>query len=231
VVVSPALGGGRDASEGQWGWGDGCRKPLGTHRAVGCGVRGPILSEVSLVSGSRNRVVPPLGPIYPLNLLVRLAGSSEAAAIATVQVDSWNATYRGLIPDGAIDQMTVAARTPRWAGAIGSGRVVFVATEDGNVVAFWSVAEGRDAPGPAGEITAMYASPHALGRGHGRLLMQEAIEWFGEQAFLSAVLWVLNTKLIGRTFYERAGWHPDGVEKVDEVLGTFVHHVRYRIDL
>jgi len=162
---------------------------------------------------------------------VRLAGAADAAAIAVVQVDSWKATYRGLIPDGAIDQMTVAARTPRWAEAIDSGRVVFVATEDGNVAAFCSVAECRDAPGPAGEITALYASPHALGRGHGHLLMQEAIEWFGGQGFLSAVLWVLDTNLIGRTFYEKAGWHADGVEKVDKVLGTFVHHVRYRIDL
>lgn len=148
-----------------------------------------------------------------------------------MQVESWNATYRGLMPDEVIDRISVETRTRRWAETIESGGVVFVATEGATVVGFCSVAEWKGDPSPAGEITAMYASPHALGRGHGCRLMHHALEWFGEQGFETALLWVLDTNRIGRTFYDKAGWRADGVEKVDEVFGAPVNHVRYRIDL
>ncbi|MBU1226732.1 MAG: GNAT family N-acetyltransferase [Actinobacteria bacterium] len=160
----------------------------------------------------------------------RRAVPGDAIAIATVQVASWNATYRGLMPDEAIDRMTVETRAPRWVDIIEAGHVVFVAVEDGRVVGFCSVAESADEP-DTGEITAMYADPNVLGRGHGHRLMGEAIGWFTARGFHAATLWVLATNHIGRTFYEKAGWRPDGVESDHEVFGMSHHHARFRIDL
>ncbi|MCJ7724989.1 MAG: GNAT family N-acetyltransferase [Acidimicrobiia bacterium] len=164
-------------------------------------------------------------------MTVRPAVPGDAAAIATIQVDSWHATYRGLILDEAIDRMTVEAREPLWARTIESDGVVFVAIEEDTVVAFCAAARSRGQEGPVGEIVAMYASPAVLGRGHGRRLMEAVLAWFSEQGFDSAVLWVLGANRLGRTFYEKAGWRPDGVESDDEIHGAPVHHVRYGIDL
>jgi GNAT superfamily N-acetyltransferase len=159
---------------------------------------------------------------------VRLAVPDDGPAIAVVQVAGWNATYRGLLPDHVIDQMSVETRGPWWASAVEAGRIVFLATEDDRIVGFCAVAAADER---TGEIAAMYAHPDALGRGHGRRMMQRAIEWFTETGCGSAILWVLDTNRIGRSFYESAGWHHDEVEKVDDAFGAPVHHVRYRIDL
>ncbi|MCB2222817.1 MAG: GNAT family N-acetyltransferase [Actinobacteria bacterium] len=160
---------------------------------------------------------------------VRIATTEDGPAIAAVQVAAWNATYRGLLPDHVIDQMRVEDRGPQWAGRIGAGTTVLLAVEDGRVAGFCALA-ASDEEG-AGEVTAMYARPDARGRGHGRRMMAGALEWFRSEGFGTAVLWVLDTNRIGREFYEKAGWVPDGASKVDEVFGEPVHHVRYRIDL
>jgi len=164
-------------------------------------------------------------------VILRVAQPADAAAIATVQVEAWNATYRGLMPDDVIDRITVDDKTSMWAEAIESGAVVFIASEGDTVVGFCSVAPRVEDPGRVGEITAMYAAPHALGRGHGRRLMRAAIEWFERGGFESATLWVLGTNRLGRVFYEKAGWYADGFERTDELFGSPVHHLRYRVDL
>jgi len=46
--------------------------------------------------------------------------------------------------------------------------------------------------------------------------------------FDEAVLWVLETNVRARRFYEIAGWKPDGQTKADERGTVTLHEVRYR---
>ncbi|GGT26686.1 GNAT family N-acetyltransferase [Nonomuraea spiralis] len=45
---------------------------------------------------------------------IRQATSADAGAIAEVHVRSWQAAYRGLVPQDHLDGMNAAARRPAW---------------------------------------------------------------------------------------------------------------------
>jgi hypothetical protein len=45
---------------------------------------------------------------------IRPAVSADAAAIATVQVRSWRAAYRGLLPQEELDALDIGRRTETW---------------------------------------------------------------------------------------------------------------------
>ena len=96
---------------------------------------------------------------------IRLASPDDATAIAKVRVDSWRATYRGMIPDGYLDGMTVEAIAAIWERILTAPpnpTHTFVAEKDGEVVGFASgmmLAEPRhdvDA-----ELTGLYVVPAA----------------------------------------------------------------------
>lgn len=158
---------------------------------------------------------------------VRRAVVGDAPAIGTVVVASWEAAYRGTVPDEVIDRLTVDVRTEQWAEAIASGRTVFVSAGGGTVTGFCSAAPESGEPG-VGEVTAIYVDPESVGSGHGRALLAAACEWMSAAGLDGAVLWVLSSNLSARRFYERVGWRTDGAERVDDSFGAPLHLVRYR---
>lgn len=159
--------------------------------------------------------------------MIRRATPDDAQAIAEVHVASWDAAYRGLIPDEIIDARTVDARTQMWQEAFAGNATILVLDEDG-VLGFASVGPSEDpfAEG-AGELYALYLHADVWSTGRGRQLHDAALDALRTQGFTEAILWVLDTNDRGRRFYERAGWSPDGSEKHDH-LGT---EVRYRRSL
>jgi GNAT superfamily N-acetyltransferase len=151
-------------------------------------------------------------------------------------VHSWRHAYRGVLPDGYLDALSVGDRETMWLGSFSdpaprSG--AFVAEAGGIVVGFASFAPTRDedAATTTGEIPAIYVSPEVLGAGVGRDLFAAAIDGLREAGFSRATLWVLEANQRARRFYEKAGWTWDG---------TVSHHmfdcanepvVRYGSDL
>ena len=158
---------------------------------------------------------------------VRRAVVGDAPAIGTVVVASWDAAYRGSVPDEVIDRLTVDVRTEQWAEAITAGRAVFVSVEGDIVTGFCSAAPESGEPG-VGEVTAVYVDPGSVGSGHGRALLAAACEWMSAADLDGAVLWVLSSNRSARAFYERVGWRTDGAERVDGSFGAPLHLVRYR---
>jgi hypothetical protein len=80
---------------------------------------------------------------------IRRALADDALGVATVHVRSWQAAYRGLLPDAYLDQLDVEARRVGWAQTIAetdwprSGTLV--ATEaNANVVGFAHLGPTRD---------------------------------------------------------------------------------------
>lgn len=78
-------------------------------------------------------------------MLIREATPADAAAIARVHVESWRATYRGIVPDDYLARLSregwerTWANTLRGAGDADAGTAVFVAEDDaGQVVGFAS---------------------------------------------------------------------------------------------
>jgi ribosomal protein S18 acetylase RimI-like enzyme len=166
---------------------------------------------------------------------IRPAGPDDADAIASVHVASWQAAYRGLMPDAVLDGLSVERRADMWRQILAPGRtghvVLVAAGEDGTGMSgFAHGGPGRDAdlePGTA-ELFSIYLLPGDWGRGAGRALMDGVLEGLGQQGYTAAVLWVLVGNDRARRFYEIAGWSGDGNEKSEEFGGAVLTETRYR---
>ena len=138
---------------------------------------------------------------------VRQATEDDAEAIERVRYETWQATYRGLMPDALLDGMTpnVGARRERLR-AQPPGHLCFVAEAGGAVVGFaFGGPERAKDPDYRGEVYAIYVLPAFQGHGLGRALIRECARELGQRGITSLLIWVLRENEIGRRFYERLG--------------------------
>ena len=168
---------------------------------------------------------PPIG--------VRPASPADAPEIARVHVESWRATYPGLIPQSVLNGLSVERRTDFWSRLLqdpGETRT-WVGELDGRIAGFVGTGLPDDPGVPGAELKSIYTSPAAQGLGLGRLLLQTAVSDLVERRFSSAILWVLTANARARRFYEAAGWRADGAAQMLDFDGTATEEIRYRIDL
>jgi RimJ/RimL family protein N-acetyltransferase len=162
---------------------------------------------------------------------VRLARPADAADLADVHVRSWQAAYRGIVPDAILDGLSVERRAAWWRETLATDRTlrVWVVEHDGRVAGFAATAPRRDddLPPDAGEVESIYLAPEAWSRGLGRAVLAAAVDDLGERGFEPLVLWVLTLNERARRFYEAAGWRPDGERRVLDFDGTPIEEMRY----
>jgi ribosomal protein S18 acetylase RimI-like enzyme len=155
---------------------------------------------------------------------VRQAVPEDASAIAAVHVGSWQAAYRGLLPDELLDGLSAAQREVTWREAMTGDAppAVYVAVVDGAVVGFCAVAApGRDSDvgDDTAEIGAIYVDPGLWRTGVGRALMDVALRDLRADGWRWVTLWVLAENEPAREFYARFGFEPDGAELTHEPSG------------
>jgi GNAT superfamily N-acetyltransferase len=168
---------------------------------------------------------------------IRPARVDDAAQISEVHVRSWQAGYRGLLPQDYLDGLDPAARVDgrrrslREADLPRSGTLV--ADHDGRVVGFAHIGPARDedADAATGVVWAIYLAPDTWGKGSGRALMSAALAQLAQAGYQQAILWVLDSNARARRFYEAAGFGVDGAEKVDESRGFPLTEIRCRRSL
>ncbi|MGH3291056.1 MAG: GNAT family N-acetyltransferase [Trebonia sp.] len=170
--------------------------------------------------------------------VIRAARVTDAPQIAAVHVRSWQAAYRGLLPQAYLDGLDPAERVGRWERSLaeaGDGRNgVLVADASGTLLGFVGYSPSRDSdadPVRVGEIDAIYLLPSAWGKGAGRRLMDAALVQLAEAQFDQVTLWVLDSNARARRFYELGGWLVDGAQKIDENWGFPIAQVRYKRSL
>ena len=148
---------------------------------------------------------------------VREATVDDATEIARVHVASWQSSYRGIIPQAALNSLSIETRSQRWAQLVLAGKSkTFVLEDNGKIVGFINCGPARDEdqdPITVGEIPALYLFDSRQGKGFGRLLFEKACEHLIANNHVSLALWVLqgNSKAIG--FYEAMGLTADGTIK------------------
>jgi GNAT superfamily N-acetyltransferase len=167
-------------------------------------------------------------------VLTRPATVDDAAVLADIHVRTWQATYRGFVPDAYLESLDPVRWRPFWQDRLRhteppSGTLVLVPAGGGRPIGFVSYGPSRDDDDPAaGEIFAIYVLPQHQGGGGGRRLMEAALAALAGAGFATATLWVLDGNERARRFYERGGWRPDGQAKRDESRGFPLDEVRYR---
>ncbi len=184
-----------------------------------------------------------------MSITVRQATVADADAVGLIHVRSWQAAYRGLMPDEFLDSLDVDSRVEEWRrifnGEVPVGSLPFphdvVVEVEGEVVGFANIGAFRqpdpDSPLPRstaenpGELWAMYALPDHWGSGVGHALMTATMDELRSKAHDMAYLWVLTGNERARRFYERNGWICDEVSTDLDIRGVTVNEVRYSIQL
>jgi GNAT superfamily N-acetyltransferase len=140
---------------------------------------------------------------------IRGALPQDAGGIARVRVDSWRATYRGMIPDAYLDAMKVADSEALWQRVLSAGpnrTCTHIADRAGEVVGFASaltLPELRfdlDA-----ELSAIYVRADCQRTGIGRQLVQGVVLAQRDQGATGFLTWVIAQNRGARTFYEALG--------------------------
>ena len=143
---------------------------------------------------------------------VRPATAEDADAIGRVQVETWRAAYRGLMPDEAIAQFDVEERRRMWRE--GLAREAAAGQRD---VRRRARGRGRrlrerrrgTRRGGCGRALRDLPPPHVAGTaGSAGRSLERAEESMRSSGFTRAILWVMEGNERGERFYRAAGWEP-----------------------
>jgi GNAT superfamily N-acetyltransferase len=153
---------------------------------------------------------------------IRDAAPADAQALATVQVASWRAAYRGLMPDEVLAGLSVPDHERLWfdrLAALPPRTSVVVAVAARRIVGFASAGPPLDpgdrADAALGDLYALYLDPDHWGRGIGAPLHAAALDRLVTHGFTHAGLWVLDGNQRALRFYHRHGWTDTGRTQVD----------------
>jgi GNAT superfamily N-acetyltransferase len=160
---------------------------------------------------------------------LRPATLADAALIASIHSASWQATYRGLLPDAFLDGQVTQERAAYWAARLdapgGERRMVRIAELAGEPTGFVCVEQQPESAWGV-LLDNLHALPAHQGMGVGKLLMRAAEDWARAQGETQLYLYVLEGNAPAIGFYERQGWQFVGAEP-DHMGGVDITALRY----
>ena len=143
-----------------------------------------------------------------MDITIRYASILDASAIARVNIESWRSTYRGLIADAILDNMTFKNYLEKWNNILRTSEqkdsFCFVAENDTNeIVGYAACGKNRHEKFYfEGELFAIYLLKEYQEQGIGKRLFMKSLEEFKKRSVHSFLLFVLSSNLSSRKFYE-----------------------------
>ncbi len=149
------------------------------------------------------------------SLTVRPARVEDVAQMARVNVQCWQETYRGLMPDAVLDDPGfLAARRQFWTAALIDERYrenrVAVAERDGQLVGIAMSGPPLDSGAWARQLYVLYVRAAEHGMGAGPTLLEAVVD-----PDESATLWVADPNPRAQAFYRKHGFVADGAAQVE----------------
>jgi ribosomal protein S18 acetylase RimI-like enzyme len=142
-------------------------------------------------------------------VILRPATLADARSIADVHVLTWQAAYRGIVPNAYLESLSVESREAAWREMVTrKAPEIWVAQTEGSVTGFVSFGPSRDSDRvpSTGELEAIYVLPAYWGTGVGVALWRVAQRRLTERHFTSVTLWVLKDNARAIRFYSAAGF-------------------------
>jgi ribosomal protein S18 acetylase RimI-like enzyme len=172
---------------------------------------------------------------------IREARVEDAQAIATIHVDSWQAAYRGILPETYLANLAVAQRSEAWRKSLIAGMPrVLVAhvhahahteTADASETILGWVAFGDSRDGDKdhrwGEVETLYIAPAFWRKGIGHRLIDAARHALQSAGYTNVALWVLLDNRRARAFYKRSGLVCDNSSRGVQLGGKWLTEIRY----
>ena len=152
--------------------------------------------------------VSPYSSAVSANRDLRLAGPSDASAIAALHADSWRRHYRGAYSDAFLDGDVTADRLAVWTERLGRrdpGCCTILAEDERGLIGFAHVVFDED-PTWGALLDNMHVAHSHKRQGVGSGLLVQAAEALAGRARLSGLyLWVLEQNVDAQAFYEARG--------------------------
>src|SRR5438128_5360168 len=142
------------------------------------------------------------------HITIRSARPEDACSIAKLDVETWRATYAGVLSTSYLVGLSARRRELGWRNVIlREPRDVRVAVAQGDaILGFGSCGPNRGDRRFAGEVFTLYVAPDWQNQGIGRRLLIALFRRLVAAGRRSAILWVLRDNP-SRFFYERLGGH------------------------
>src|SRR6516162_8632884 len=139
-------------------------------------------------------------------ITIRPARPGDARGIARLDVETWRATYAGLLATSYLVGLSERRREAGWRSVIlhEPSDVRVAVDAGGTIVGFGSCGACRADRNFAGEVFTLYVGPDWQNRGIGRRLLLSLFRRLNACGRNSAIVWVLRDNP-SRFFYERLG--------------------------
>lgn len=128
----------------------------------------------------------------------------DAGAIAQIHIESWRETYRTIMPDPYLDQLSAEKREQGWKKSLAEGPVFVALDQTNEIVGFANGGPNRENDATEGELYALYLLKSHQGQGTGKRLFDHVLEDLRRKGFPSCIVSVLADNP-SRHFYERFG--------------------------
>jgi GNAT superfamily N-acetyltransferase len=148
-------------------------------------------------------------------MILRQAMQADAGGIAQVHIDSWLSTYRGILADQLLDQLSLAERTENWSKWLEPSHpdqaqppnwVWVLESPSGQIVGFVCGGPERTGlPDFEGEIYALYLLDAWHGQGWGKRLLFKGFDLLRAQGHSALLVWVASRNLKAGGFYASQG--------------------------
>lgn len=179
------------------------------------------------------------GPTGRAEVSVRAAVPADAEPITRVQLVTWRAAYRNLLPVAVLDEWDDAAAVASWRQAIASpptpAHAVLVAEDAGTLVGFaaYGPAELADGEtpipeGPTAELGALLVEPRWGRRGHGSRLVAAVADLARADGTARLVMWLPDADRVTAGFLESGGWAPDGWVRTLDTGTSTIREIRWQ---
>jgi RimJ/RimL family protein N-acetyltransferase len=165
-----------------------------------------------------------------MDLVIRKATLADAADIANIHMRSWEAAYKGIVPDETIATKN-ESRLAMWQKTLSGEHNNYMALYGDTPVGLMGIHPSRDNDlSDAGEVGSIYLHPDYFGKGYGREMIKYAFKTLQQQGFYIITLWVLEENARARRFYKKCGFTFDGTKK-EIIIGKPLIEIRYRKDI
>jgi GNAT superfamily N-acetyltransferase len=184
--------------------------------------------------------LPPLRPglTGSAEASVRPASPADATEIARIQVVTWRAAYRTLLPAAVLDEWDDDAAAAAWRAAVVQpptpAHGVLVAEESATLVGFaaygpaeLTTGERPSADGPTAEVGALLVEPRWGRRGHGSRLLAALADVARADGVARLQIWLPEADRVTAGFLAGAGWGQDGWVRFLDTGTTTIREVRW----
>lgn len=161
-------------------------------------------------------------------MLIRDKKDSDIESIAKVHYESWMSTFKGILPDRYLDNITLESYIEK--------HHIFnapclVAEVDDQVVGFlmYSKDKDEDTSDKCGEIMVIYLLEAYQNSGIGTELMQEAERRMSKD-YDQLSVWVVEQNIQAVNFYEKFGFKKDDKSELNE-QDTTLRDIRMMKDI